>query len=277
MRGKKARFGLILVGMILGVAIGQVGLLMSATVKGAVQHFFFNSVRIGNSVPPMADFFGTGDLSVSRRTFTSELIAGTLTDTTGAATSGTIRVRDEAGRKLIEATAVSHQGGTIEVRNAEGLPTVQISGGISGGSIHLNGRALDLAEVFELRDQQMLEPGHVVVIDPDKPGRVKISTQAYDRSGVGIIAGAGGLRSGIVLGTPQNNSLKPVALSGRVYCWVDAAYGRIRPGDLLTTSPTPGHAMRVSDLAKAQGAILGKAMEGWAEGRGRILVLVGLQ
>jgi hypothetical protein len=46
---------------------------------------------------------------------------------------------------------------------------------------------------------------------------------------------------------------------------------------LLTTSATPGHAMKVSNHAKAQGAILGKAMSGLEKGRGMVLVLVTLQ
>jgi hypothetical protein len=70
---------------------------------------------------------------------------------------------------------------------------------------------------------------------------------------------------------------RPVALSGRVYCWVDATLGAIEPGDLLTTAPTPGHAMKVADSVKAQGAILGKAMTPLREGRGLVLVLVTLQ
>jgi hypothetical protein len=57
----------------------------------------------------------------------------------------------------------------------------------------------------------------------------------------------------------------------------DAANGAIRPGDLLTTSSTPGHAMKVTDHARAQGAILGKAMTSLAEGKGMVLVLVTLQ
>ncbi len=69
----------------------------------------------------------------------------------------------------------------------------------------------------------------------------------------------------------------PVALSGRVYCWVDASLGAIEPGDLLTTSSTPGHAMKAMDTAKAQGAIIGKAMTGLKSGKGLILVLVNLQ
>ena len=35
--------------------------------------------------------------------------------------------------------------------------------------------------------------------------------------------------------------------TGRVYCLADARFGAIKPGDLLTTSGTPGHAMKVAD------------------------------
>ena len=68
-----------------------------------------------------------------------------------------------------------------------------------------------------------------------------------------------------------------VALSGRVYMLADASNGPIQPGDLLTTAATPGHAMKVTDHEKAQGAILGKAMSSLNEGRGMVLVLVSLQ
>ena len=69
----------------------------------------------------------------------------------------------------------------------------------------------------------------------------------------------------------------PVALTGRVYCWADASSNPVKPGDLLTTSDTPGHAMKVTDYAKAQGAIIGKAMAELQHGQGLVLVLVTLQ
>jgi hypothetical protein len=68
-----------------------------------------------------------------------------------------------------------------------------------------------------------------------------------------------------------------VALSGRVYCLADASDGPIAPGDLLTTSDTPGHARRVDDHTRAQGAVLGKALTRLESGRGLVLVLVSLQ
>jgi hypothetical protein len=65
---------------------------------------------------------------------------------------------------------------------------------------------------------------------------------------------------------------------GRVYCWVDAdAGGPVEAGDLITTSDTPGHGMKVGDHVKAAGAIIGKAMSSLEKGKGLVLVLVSLQ
>ena len=95
----------------------------------------------------------------------------------------------------------------------------------------------------------------------------------------GIISGAGGVKPGILLtqtGSEADGDY-PVALTGRVYAWADASGGPIAPGDLLTTSDTPGHVMKVTDHARAQGAIIGKAMSSLDEGRDLVLVLVALQ
>ncbi|MDZ7262045.1 MAG: hypothetical protein ONB05_08070, partial [candidate division KSB1 bacterium] len=94
-----------------------------------------------------------------------------------------------------------------------------------------------------------------------------------------VISGAGGIMPGMIMG--QSGSVAdgehPVALTGRVYCWADASYGSIEAGDMLTTSDTPGYAMKVTDFTKAQGAILGKAMTSLKQGQGLVLVLVTLQ
>jgi hypothetical protein len=55
---------------------------------------------------------------------------------------------------------------------------------------------------------------------------------------------------------------------------VDASYGSILPGDLLVSSPTPGHAMRAAD--PAPGTIIGKALGSLEEGQGSIPVLITL-
>jgi hypothetical protein len=137
----------------------------------------------------------------------------------------------------------------------------------------------DLAEPFEVYGADKVEPGMVVAIDPEHPGQLHLSGTAYDRKVAGCISGASGLESGVIMygDALDDEGTFPVALSGRVYCWADASHGPIRPGDLLTTSDTPGHAMAVNDYGRAQGAIIGKAMSTLDEGRGFVLVLVSLQ
>ena len=67
----------------------------------------------------------------------------------------------------------------------------------------------------------------------------------------------------------------PVALTGTVDVKVDAGFGAIAVGDLLTTSPTAGHAMRTDD--PQPGTVLGKALESLDAGTGTIRVLVMLR
>jgi hypothetical protein len=135
----------------------------------------------------------------------------------------------------------------------------------------------DLAEPFAITGEPL--PGLVVAIDPDHIGQLRVADKAYDRTVAGVISGAGGLQPGLTMQQPEvvQGETHPVALTGRVYVWADASFGPIQPGDLLTTSSTPGHAMRVDDYDLAQGAILGKAMSPLVEGRGLVLVLVSLQ
>ena len=122
-------------------------------------------------------------------------------------------------------------------------------------------------------------PGMVVSIDPDGSGRLQIAQSARDTKVAGIISGANGIAPGMVMGqvaTIADGDL-PVAIAGRVYCLCDAgANGAIGVGDLLTTSDTPGHAMKVSDPIRAQGAMIGKAMTPLKGGKGYVLVLVNL-
>ena len=135
----------------------------------------------------------------------------------------------------------------------------------------------DVAEPFQMSDQGIAK-GSVVIIDDAHPGKLKLSERAYDRRVAGIVSGANGINPGLSLS--QHGALEGgqnVALSGRVYVQADASHGAIQPGDLLTTSDTPGYAMKATDYAQAQGAILGKAMSGLSEGKGLVLVLVTLQ
>ena len=120
--------------------------------------------------------------------------------------------------------------------------------------------------------------GSVVIIDEENVGRLKLSEVAYDTRVAEIVSGANEINPGISLsqqGVTEGG--QNVALSGRVYVLVDASSSPIKPGDLLTTSDTPGHAMKVVDHGRAQGAVIGKAMSALNEGSGMVLVLVTLQ
>jgi hypothetical protein len=153
---------------------------------------------------------------------------------------------------------------TFRAKNVT-VPVLTITGGA------------DVAEPFQM-SRKDIPKGSSVVIDEDNPGQLKLSDRAYDKGVAGILSGANGIKAGICLSQEGFNSGgQNVALSGRVYALADASGAAIKPGDLLTTSDTPGHCMKVTDHARAQGAIIGKAMSSLKEGKGMVLVLVSLQ
>jgi hypothetical protein len=168
--------------------------------------------------------------------------------------------------------------GNVGIGMADPREKLDVYGTIQGHILKLTGGA-DLAEPFDIRDPTSVEPGMVLTIDPANSGELKLSDRPYDRCVAGIVSGAGGIRSGLLMGQKESpaDGECPVALSGRVYCWATAANGPIVPGDLLTTADLPGHAMKVTDHARAVGAMIGKAMTSLPEGRGLVLVLVSLQ
>jgi hypothetical protein len=66
-----------------------------------------------------------------------------------------------------------------------------------------------------------------------------------------------------------------VTLGAYMVVNVDAGYGAIQPGDLLISSPTPGHAMRADN--PAIGTVIGKALSGLESGTGSVAIMVTLQ
>lgn len=153
---------------------------------------------------------------------------------------------------------------------------VEVNGTLSCNVLEIVGGA-DLAERFEFSEEA--QPGMVVAIDPDKPGSLCVSRQAYNKRVAGVISGANDLGAGVVLGTaPADERNLPVAMSGRVWVLCDTRMRGVEPGDRLTTSDLPGYAMPVLDRELADDAIIGKAMTGLAQGEsGMVLVLVNLQ
>ena len=141
------------------------------------------------------------------------------------------------------------------------------------GDVQLLGA--DLAEQFDVVGDLAADPGCVVVLAGDD--EVRVSDQPYDRRVAGVVSGAGTYRPALVLDQRKGTNRRALALTGKVWCKVDASCGPIAVGDMLTTSPTPGHAMRATDSKRAFGAAIGKALGRLDSGCGLIPVLVALQ
>jgi len=183
--------------------------------------------------------------------------------------------------QVVQMMVITH-GGNVGIGIEEPESRLDVLGNViirdeSTGDIAVElGTGLDYAEGFDVSENEITEPGTVMCLDPDNPGKLRICEKEYDTKVAGIVAGANYLGSGVTLGAGKHDL--NVALAGRVFCQVDATESDIEIGDLLTTSELPGFAKKAMDPLKAQGAILGKAMQKLKKGeKGQILVLVTLQ
>jgi hypothetical protein len=159
----------------------------------------------------------------------------------------------------------------IRVASADGhgvyADTTATYGFYTPDKIYAGNGYADIAEHIDTTND--VEPGDVVVIDPDHDERVMKSTKPYDTSVAGIISTDPALLIG------KSDTETPLALAGRAPCKVSAENGPIHRGDLLTTSSTPGHAMKATE--PQFGTIVGKALGELESGTGVIVVLVTLQ
>jgi hypothetical protein len=166
--------------------------------------------------------------------------------------------------------------------------SLNVSGDVNAkGNVNVTGDVIlsgsDCAEDFCVSPE--IEPGSVVVIDGDCT--LRACDRPYDNRVAGVIAGAGNYRPGIIMGRSrplsatstggEKTTRRPLALSGRTYCRVDATYAPVDVGDLLTTSSTPGCAMRASDQSLAFGTVIGKSLGRLEAGLGLVPILVALQ
>lgn len=220
------------------------------------------------------------------------LDGATLRDTVSieaeeAGGGGQIILRNQAGSQRVQIDGDgSADEGFIVLYNGAGTESISLDGEDGTGNGRVKTQILeitggsDLSEQFDVSSSDAKpEAGMVVCIDPANPGKLAVCSKPYDRTVAGVVSGAGGVRPGMLMGQRGSaaDGEHPVALTGRVYVLADASNGPIQPGDLLTTSTTAGHAMKASDHAQAQGAILGKAMTSLSAGTGLVLVLVSLQ
>ncbi|MEB8386811.1 hypothetical protein OO012_06175 [Rhodobacteraceae bacterium KMM 6894] len=200
--------------------------------------------------------------------------AGSIFVSNGAGGDDSIRLHGKEAL-LALGSGAGNVAGKIELHNAAGDPTIFVNGE-AGDIILPNG---DVAELFDPAPCAVtaITPGTVVILD--SVGQLEPCAQVADTRVAGIVAGAGKTRPAVVMGTALAGlDAVPLALVGRAWVKADAdTAGAIRPGDLVTTSATPGHAERVSCATTATGAIIGKALGALQNGQGLIPVLIMLR
>lgn len=185
----------------------------------------------------------------------------------------------------LQAQEKLNQGCALKLYNDKGDMTIKLDAEFGDGGkgriitqeLQIKGGS-DFAENFDLSSSKNVQLGMVVSIDEFNSGKLKLSSSKYDKKVVGVISGANGVDTGLIMsdeGTKADGDY-PIALSGRVYVKTNEENGKIKAGNFLTTSSKKGIAMKVKKIKKAQGAIIGKAMTE-ADENGFVLVLVNLQ
>jgi hypothetical protein len=152
---------------------------------------------------------------------------------------------------------------------------------------HINGNGSfvagsDFAEALSAAgDKTSFEPGDVLILSATAAGSVEKCNRDYDTKIIGVYSARPA-----VLGADKNGETRvdddeiPVAIAGIVPTKVSAHNGAIAPGDLLTTSEIPGHAMKATPTMVdgvaiyPAGTILGKAIEPLQDSAGIIKVLL---
>ncbi len=188
---------------------------------------------------------------------TAIVVATTATGTKHAVVSGTVRGMTGSGSVVLRWAQ-----GTVDATNA-----TTVVAGSSLQAYRISGA--DLGELY-MSKSGSLEPGTIVSLDPTLLAGVQPSSQAYDNQVIGVIS----TKPGLVIGDADQmneGTAVIVALSGRIPVKVYDESGPIKAGDYLTSSTTPGHAMK----ATRPGVIIGQALEDYnPEGNGTVLMFI---
>lgn len=187
--------------------------------------------------------------------------------------------------------AVTKGAGNVMLLNQQGtgnnIAVFQTSGGNQAridrtGKGFFNGgtqnSGADLAEAFEVEGvTNAYETGDVLVISIRSDRKVEKSSRAYSA----LVAGVYATKPGVLL-TEENmdadlTSFVPMGVVGVIPTKVCDEGGAIRRGDLLVTSSQAGYAMKADPGKLGHGQVLGKALEDFEKGVGKIKVLVSVR
>ena len=207
----------------------------------------------------------TNSTSSTNQTITAEIHSGTtcagalLDSSTATLTAAT----GNDGPTLFISTLVVDPGASVQNYAICARSTTN-NGVIAGGkgvAMVIDGGA-DVAEVYSTNDTS-IEAGDVVAYDPTiTEAGMKKSSGSYDNQVFGVIT----TNPGLVIGDVDKVAAKalPVALAGRIPVKVNLENGPIKTGDYLTSSSTPGVAMK----ATKSGPVIGQAMSSFAGSNG---------
>ena len=210
----------------------------------------------GNASNTTIATFGT--LDTSNGTLKSTLFTTGASGTTGQII-GTWQVQASSTWDVTLATLKSL---TLDAGSETTAGTVRGNWSLTGAS-KLQATYADLAEFYE--GDQDYEAGSVLVFGGDK--EVTTTSMINDTRSAGVVT----TNPAYVMNAEQTGIRVCLALAGRVPCKV---VGRVKKGDMLTTSATPGYAVKA--LNPTLGAIIGKALEDKDYGEaGVIQVAVG--
>ena len=255
----------------------DVGYLKINGTKEIYQNTINGNTAIVLSTPSSFDFLTAYGTTGSDTTITTYGTLDTRNSTvdfhtlTGVAVSG-------APAQISGAIQMANGSSIDFYTNAATLQTGIITAGVTGstpnngtitGKWSLNGASTlqatyaDLAEFYE--GDQEYEPGTVLVFGGDK--EVTTTDSINDTRLAGVVS----TDPAYMMNSEQTGIKVCIALAGRVPCKV---VGRVKKGDMLTTSATVGYAVKA--LNPTLGAIIGKALEDKDYGEaGVIQVAVG--
>ena len=239
---------------------GGVGINTNAPSPGGLTIGAPGKLTFGSSTRQLIDLWGTGAYGIGVQAFTHYY-------------------RTEGP----SAGFVWFQGGThSDAQNDPGPGGVRQMRLDAGGNLFVRGTVnpggADFAEMLAAGDG--LEPGDVLAIGTD--GQLVRSTVPYQDSVAGVYSTEPGLLGGAADGE-RTGGKAPLAMAGVVPVKVTAEGGPIVPGDALTSSSTPGHAMKAAKVRVGgvafypSGVVIGKALDPLTTAEGVIRALVVLQ
>jgi hypothetical protein len=192
---------------------------------------------------------------------------------------GNVGIGTTSPGATVPGTKLEVNGGITLTTNSGGAITFQDGTKQSTAYTGVTCTGADYAEAIDVTgDRTTYEPGDLLVLDPNAPGKFLKSNQSYSTLVAGIYSTKPGFVGRKQPATPESSATEvPMAMVGRVPTKVSAENGPIKVGDLLVTSSTPGYAMKGTDRSLLTGAVVGKAMGPLDSGTGTIEVLVTLQ